>query len=145
MWLPWNAFVTIWIEQMLCTLLILFLRLHGTPQLLDNKVDGPHLVTFLQFATLYYSDSQGRFLCASANMNDLELLWIIEFHWQWAISRPHRSSTLRIMLTIKARVVNKFWACSPIIFKTLFFLVSVLESVPNHPPLKCRRLIKISY
>ena len=26
---------------------------------LDNKVDEPYLVTFLQFSTLYYSDSQG--------------------------------------------------------------------------------------
>ena len=53
---------------------MLFLLLHVTPLLLDKKVDGPYLVTFLQFATLYYSDSQGSFLCASANMKDLELL-----------------------------------------------------------------------
>ena len=33
--------------------------LTGNSRALDNELDGPYLVTFWQFATLYYSDSQG--------------------------------------------------------------------------------------
>ena len=48
------------------------------------------------------------------------------------------------MLTIESRMVIIFRACTPIYYKHLLLLVSILEAKANHVPLKYRCLIKMS-
>ena len=44
-----------------------------------------------------------------------QLLWTLKVHWQWGITRPHRSPP--ILLTIEPRMFNHFWARSPVSFQ----------------------------
>jgi hypothetical protein len=60
--------------------------------------------------------------------------------WRFSCSLSGNIGPHPIVLTIESRMVSIFWACSPISFKHIFFLVPILRSTPNHVPLKYRRV-----
>ena len=56
---------------------------------------------------------------------------------KWSYSAPHPPPQ-NSMLNVKPIMIGKFWACSRIYFKHVFFMASIPKATPNHIPLKYR-------
>ena len=102
------------------------------------KVDGPYLITFS--CLLPYTTS----IC------EIEIYVCPQMYLKKPRSikkstrRPHRfpPPPPQFMLTIEPRMVNKFWACSPISFKHMLFCCPFLDLHLNTHSNMC--LIKIT-
>ena len=77
------------------------------------------------------------FILFGAYMNMLSSKVKVLFLIKWSDRSP------QIMLTNETRMVNRFWACSPISIEHMSVLVCVFRSTPNHS-LKYRCLFKMS-
>jgi len=73
--------------------------------------------------------------------NCVELVWIIKVNILMLIKWSH-IPTPAITLNLKFRGVVIIWACNPIYYEHIFFMVINFGAIPNHIPLKYRCLIK---
>ena len=108
------------------------------------------LLYFL-FATLYYSNRMKILRVCKRTQRSYDqwipesfgtrlfLVWIIKVHQRWAVRRPHRSSTKKIMLMTIEPTMHRVYS-----LLNTWCLFGVHRSAAHHPPLKYRCPIKAS-